>query len=117
MTRCPAFRRSGNFCPWKDDENAGVPRAPIMTSGPTTRLRELVKAPGNDAPDCIAQLATTPRGRSRAALDPAIASATAIATVKHLTMAERYTGPMAAVPPRRVASVLSLGSANEGVRA
>ncbi len=72
-----------------------------MTSGPTTRLLERVNAPENDAPDCIAQFATTPRGRSRAALDPAIASATVIATVKDLTIAERYTDPMAAVPPRR----------------
>ena len=78
MTRCPAFRRSGNFCPWNDDEKEDVPPAPIMTSGPTTRLRELVNAPGNDAPDCIAQSATTPRGRSRAALDAARASATVI---------------------------------------
>src|SRR5207245_2695102 len=93
--------RSGNFCPWNDDENAGVPRAPIMASGPRTRLRELVNAPGNDAPDCIAQSATTPRGRSRAALDAARASATVIASVKDLTIAERYTDAMAAVPPPR----------------
>jgi hypothetical protein len=69
-----------------------------MASGPTTRLRELVNAAGNDAPDCIAQSATTPRGRSRAALDAARASATVITSVKDLTIPERYTDPMAVVP-------------------
>src|SRR5881398_981100 len=85
VARCPTFRRSGNFCPWNDDENGGVPRAPIMASGPTTRFRELENAPGNDAPDCIAQFATTPRGRSRAAPDAARASTIVIAIVKDLT--------------------------------
>ena len=68
VTRWPFRTSSGNFwkisVPVEFDTARGVPPAPINARGPTTRLRELVNAPGNSAPDCVAQFSTGPRGRS-----------------------------------------------------
>jgi hypothetical protein len=93
------------------DTASGVPPAPISARGPTTRLRGLVKAPGNFAPDCVAQLSTAPRGRSL--LCPAVLARPEVATVTAKAIAtavlaiavadrvlidQRYTGRSAAVP-------------------
>lgn len=62
VTRCPALTSSGNFCPPTVGTNAGVPAAPTRTSGPTTRFRRLLNAPGKSAPDRVEQSATASDG-------------------------------------------------------
>jgi len=66
FTRWPSLTRSGNFCQpsvrWEFETNAGESAAPVKESGPTTRLRGLVKAWGKSAPDWVEQFSTAVLG-------------------------------------------------------